>query len=187
MFLFRKQFCLNKYCNGLFDGDLKLCYKTFCAKNALDDALSDCILEKCGTHVGFFKKVCIFENCRKNQGSKTSQVWSDEPTASKPGYDDAPNLEELWFADYEQISENGNLGETGKSSEEMSGCEARCKSQERAADEDYESCLMANCKTNAKRSSVSKRWSTRMCMESHCKSASNKVQYFLCGKEHCHK
>ena len=38
-----------------------------------------------------------------------------------------------------------------------------------------------------KKKTIKKRWSTRLCMESHCKNANNKVQYFMCGKMHCHR
>ncbi len=67
-------------------------------------------------------------------------------------------------------------------------CKVGCREKSRRGLEKYEACLIENCEIRRSLDHpVSKRWSTRMCMESHCKAANNKVQYFLCGKQHCHK
>ena len=191
-----KQFCVSTYCKGLFDRDLKLCYKIFCAKDLFEnEEYTDCILDNCGYHLGFMRKVCIYDKCRKNNGgtngkTKTGEskenvrtmeklmgeVWSGELSAPQSNIGD---MDELWYPDFEKISDRPDLPEMAKS------CTAKCKEKALNGEDDFEACFLANCKSVSGK--VSKRWSTRMCMESHCKSANNKVQYFLCGKQHCHK
>ena len=117
------------------------------------------------------------------------EVWSGELSAPQNSMADyetsasARNVNGLWYPDFEKVLERGNLDEM-ESGASIKSCESKCKENALNGEGDFEACFLANCKGV---SNVGKRWSTRMCMESHCKSANNKVQYFLCGKQHCHK
>ena len=65
------------------------------------------------------------------------------------------------------------------------GCSTTCHG---FSGKDYDHCMATQCSKGSANAPIAlkKRWSTRLCMETHCQGVGNKVEYFMCGKLNCH-
>ncbi len=171
----------------------------------------------CSHFVGVIRSMCLYSRCRgtthnsgrlMSYGSKEGKLprptpgnferveralgrWiNDRENTGKLTYKDMGRARHMNDVGYVHLDGPDDNGESEKllANEALEECKTECREKARRELENYEACLLENCDMQSRLDHpVSKRWSTRMCMESHCKAANNKVQYFLCGKQHCHK
>ena len=177
------------------------------------DEYENCVQQKCGgARHGYELRVCAVSHCwlgAKAKGKERSSLhphhrplsstvrrrlamqlakrrgvkglWPDE-------FETRVAERALWPDEYETRNAERRRAEAA---EEEDGQEQE-EEQEKALVRRARSEAVANpepagAPAKSELKSVKKRWSTRLCMESHCKNARGKVQYFMCGKAFCHR
>lgn len=161
------------------------------------DARSACSAPQCRQYDGVYRSLCEFTKCTLDEVDSKKRIIS--PMAEKR-YD----FDEIMWPDmFETRSSEESRGPSRsrrESREELSlsrerkdveqgrpvhaqGCSTTCHG---FSGKDYDHCMSTQCKGNNAPIALKKRWSTRLCMETHCQGMGNKVEYFMCGKLNCH-
>lgn len=160
--------CGLKECRANNGEEFENCYKDKCNSNNVHPNL--CIKEHCTDFTGFLLDACAYAVCAgTNSGSEKTKrmaqwenmVWPDEFETKKR---DPENL---------------------KHSAAIDNCTGVCHGFTGIT---YKMCVQSKCSKSYLKSlnvNLAKRWSGRLCMEAHCKSAGNKAAYFMCGQKHC--
>ncbi len=164
-----------------------------------------CVMEKCGEYQSFLRDACSYWECTVSEHASNHALpsamsdkfivnrrWDDE--FFWPDEMETRSARDIMTEMRRAISGNNNYQQVGRYRKDVErqkatdsqGClQAKCHGYSGVT---YEKCKAA-CEESKKSNrvlTIHKRWSTRLCMEAHCKDASNKVEYFLCGKAKCH-
>lgn len=183
-------------CRGMTGQQLHMCYEQHCSSDTsgleADESVADCIRDHCSSPFSsqYLRDACVFWKCGAMDTAMDKRgdiMWPDE-FETRSVY--------FWPDEMETRSSpllaDGLDDDIGRAKREMEqgrpvnsqGCSNKCHGFTGVK---YTACIALACPHKSNVVTVKKRWSTRLCMEAHCKGLADKVEYFLCGKQKCHK